>query len=168
MAPKDKKNGIKALTKDGFTTAGAGENAAWAKMTEGAVWCGELVGSFTMSKPDKSGKKRMYYQLLLTDAPFKDSEGEEHVPMGIVRDPETEEFSEEPIALNVGDLVNIDSRWALDQALLPLVKDMTATGSRYKVIVQALEKKNLDGGTTMWRFNTLKALLPKDAPGLPF
>jgi len=160
---EEQTNGIvKPLAAEGYAPAGAGDNAAWTQMTEGAVWAGELMGCFQMSKPDKSGKRRSYYQLRIGESPFIDSEKREYVPMGIVRDPETEEFGEEPVPLMVGDLVNIDCRYALDQSLQPLCKSMTTQGLRFNVIIQALNKKSIGGGQTLWRFNVLKAPIGDD------
>ncbi len=144
------------VAKKGFVKAGAGENAAWAKVDVGALWCGQLMGRFEFSKRDaKTGKIRYFYQLKLTQVPFIDDDGKEHVPFGLVRDPETEEFGEDPVILEEGALVNIDARFKLDQALLALTKETTP----YEVVIQALSKKNLDGGHTMWDFEVLKAPL---------
>ena len=165
MARKSKaENGVSRIKKSGFSQAGAGDNAAWAKVAVGAVWSGELLGRFEMSKVDpRTGKKRYYYQVRIIDAPFVDDAGNESPPMGIKRDPETEEYSDEPTPLEAGDLVNIDSRHKLDTALLPLVNAMNGKGERFHVIIQAVGKKNLDGGHTLWDFEILKAPLAEEA-----
>ena len=156
--------GPQKLAAKGFSDAGAGDNAAWVRLKEDAVWVGILMGRFEMRKVGRDGKKRAYFQLRVTQSPFVDDAGKQHPCMGIKRDPETDEFGDDVIPLNPGDLVNIDSRAKLEWTLTPLVND----GKRYEVVVHALAKKPIKGSdNTPWDFDVKKRLISEDED-IPF